>query len=566
MPDAIVHKSMQSCFLLQLALLSWCALSSESPALADDERVQRGFQSLERLQCDRAILQVTPPFINAMRLGTPQSRADAARYLTLIGSAFNYDNNVQSYLSSARMALLLDPASPHVIAFAIEAFTRASKFDEAQSLVERYKPLGEKNAYMARSISGYLRAIGEQTEGDKFLNLATTLNPDDPYPYIARARNTSSTEEARINYLAAAQRCQAGSYHREFWLWCADREEKGTNKKLEHLVNASKILPDDPSWKAQMAFVKVSQGKADEAVENFLAAAQSPRLSLKALGQLGALCAYSQRPQLARQAADRLVALAPQLPESYLARAHVENASGDAAGAERDFRKAIAISPSFSMAYDSLRWLPEYSQGKQTGWLAKEWVSHCPSKVDAWLFAAEYDRAQNKWSEARAKYKQAEERLRVSTKPLSKLRIAWCRAYAGAGTCAYRLKDYEEAARCARGFNARKPVQTADFIRVRPSEIDFSKLIPGSKPAQAAEHVAIADMLYENGQLDDCINEYKQAIALDDKPDWHRGLLKAYMDKHDYSAAMGEDIVVSNDTVTRDLPAALDKMSKQFTH
>lgn len=524
-----------------------------------------GFDHLSNYQPAPAIADITPAYIAAAR--KPDDARKAAQYLTLIGHGFGLDGNVRAYRQCARMALLLAPDDPMIIGFNIQAALRALDLPAAAPLVAAHADLAEHHSYVARQFSEYYRLRGEGEKVEHYLKFALRLNPDDPTSYALYGRNVANTPEDTARYLRlAAEHCPPGSFRREMYLWGAERSEKKEKASTEHLDAAAKLLPDEPSWKFSKAFWMVNHGKHKEVVELFASASSAPtRFSLKALSQFATYCAYNRMPKTAMQAANRVVEAAPYLPESYLCRGHVERQLGNLAAAERDYRKALEINPHYSMAYESLRDFPEYKNGNQAEWFVSEWAKNCPEKADALLTAADRARLVDKdYERAIDFYDRAEQRLALTKKPPDKTALTYCHMFAGKGTAAYLLGKFDMAITCARAFNDRRPGPGAELIRVRPAKIDFAKIAKGSQAELAAQHGAVADMLYEGGNLDDCIEEYKKAIVLADNPEWHRGLLKAYMDKGDYRSATSEDLVVSNNTVTKDLPGALEKLRKRF--
>lgn len=489
----------------------------------------------------------------------------------LVGCAFMHDGNFRSYRQCANLARILAPADPSVIAFNIEALVRYSRTPEALALVTQYEPLAKQHAYLSKAISNYYRATGQSAEANKYLQQAIKLDPARPAPYTVLARSTSDQTEAAEAFKKAASLSPPGSYHREYWLWSAEvADAKAKNRDLnsEHLDRAAKLKPDEPSWMSAAAFLRLRQQKPEETLELFTKAAQTPRFSLKAVEQFAVYCAFLPGQELnptAEKAADIIVQKNPDLPDAYMCHAHVKNAIAKYSEGEKDFLSAIKLAPHSSQPYDCLKDYPFYHGGKKNEWLAKEWIRNCPDVPDAWLFAGKTDIESQRWSDALEKYTQAEPRLHRTGRTPEKNPMTYVRYFSGMATANYKLGNYSEAVRFAKQFNAYRP-RAEEFIRIRLDKIDFAKLGKGSKAEMAAEHAAVADALYERGQTDDCIHEYRKAIALSDNPAWHHGLLKAYMDKGDYAGAAGEDIVVAQDTVTKDIPSALDKFRKTFTH
>jgi tetratricopeptide (TPR) repeat protein len=511
-----------------------------------------------------AIRELTPAFIEAMKAGR---KADAANIEMLIGHAFGLDANYTSFLECAKMARRLDPGNPTVVAFNMQALLRLSRLRETGELVRQYEAAANKNSYLARMFYDYYRAMGEADKANDYLKLALKLNPHDPVIYSFLARHGANTPEETAHYFElAAQNAEPGSYRQQASLFNVDKarlQDKVTTKWLDA---SAKDYPDEPNWMANKALWLAAKGRNDEAFALYERAANSPkRISMRAWMQFATFCAFNKRPETAKAVAQHCMQLSPELPDTYLTAGHVWRTLGQDKQAERYFSNALTCNPQFNSAYEALRDMPAYQSGAARKSLDEKWLANCPQKADAWLFSAESLRADKKWQQALDAYNHAEERFaKQRPRESEKNTLTWCRIYSGKGTCAYKLGDIASATAAARTFNAKRPPMTDAMIRVRPRSIDFTAFSKDTHQAESAEHAALADMLYECGELDDCVTEYKRAIALWNNPEWHRGLLKAYMDKQDYASAANEDVVVANETVTKDLPGMLDKAKKMF--
>ncbi len=534
-------------------------------AQGDDERVRAGFQNLQKMRPDTAIRHLTGPFIESMRTSDSQSKERSARYLMLIGMGFRADDNVASYLNCARLALQLAPDNPNVMAYNLEALLRASRLDEAKPLADRATKLAQKNASLARSMSMYMRAIGERAEAEQFMDLSMQLDPNDPRTCIHKARFDPSNAIAAEFYARAAKLSAAEPYAQELLLWQSERSAKASKADMAHLLKAKAILPDDPSWKSSLSFALLTKGQQKEAFDLMIEATQTPRLSLKTLSIVSTYCAFNKKPDLAMKAANRAIELAPELPETFFARGHVYNALGDWTNAERDFLKALSLAPHYSVCYQALSLLPQYRNGAKSQELNQKWLNNCPTKVEPWLVAGYSASKQKKWQESYESYSKVCELAAKGRSP-NLHSISWCRALAGAGTALYKMGKTVPAGECARKFNLQKPQATEGILRIRPGQVELAKLPSSGPKLESAKHALLADMLYESNELEDCIAEYQRAIELDNNPEWHRGLLKAYIDKQDLGAAMKENLVVSNDIVTKDIPGILDTLRKQVLH
>lgn len=538
--------------------LAWC--NCWCPVARAD--VPRGFAALQRMEPRAALGELTPAFVAAMRTG---DRRRAANVLMLIGHAFGLDANYSSYLDCAKLARALDPNSPTAVAFELQALLRLSRNAEAAVLAKQYESQAPQSSYLARSLSDCYRACGSAATAIKYLELAQKLNPNDPVIYAVHARQVSTTPEDSAHYFElAASHSEPGSYRQQANLFNAERARLKDKASSEWLDASSRDYPNEPNWMANKALWLVGKARIEEAAALYERAVNSrSRISMRAWMQFSTFCAFNKRPNSALALAAHAIEIAPELPDAYLAKGHALRTLGMNSEADAAYKLALSLNPHFSAAYEALRDSPAYRAGDKYDWLVRKWVANCPEKTDAWLLFAESLRARKDWREALRAYSEAHEHFtKVMPKASEKNTLTWCRILAGQGTCSYKLHDIANATVAARSFNGKRPPMNDALIRVRPSNIDFASLNANSAQLDSAEHAALADMLYECGELSDCVTEYKRAIALWNNPEWHRGLLKAYMDKHDYAHAAEEDVVVANQTVMKDLPAMVDKAKK----
>lgn len=525
----------------------------------DDIRVRAGFEALKDLRCDKGIATLTGPFIEAMRENTPAGRARAARYLCLIAKGFRLDDNIQCYTSLAQMARLLAPNDSYVGALTIEALTRQSKITEAGKLAESYRFAAGKNAYLMRTIGGYYRAYGDD-RCMEYLREATRMEPSEPQHWIALGKATRRSKEGIECYSKAVELLPPNSYARAATAALLAQAKGDKAEMLKQLQSAVQLMPHDPAPLLALGMYYAGDGKPEQAFDRFIAASQTPRLSLKAHSTLALFSAFNKQPKLAMTAADRMVALAPYLPESYVARGHVYLTMGKTEPAERDFKRGVELSPCMTGAYAAMRSLPAYAHGKKLHELNDVAVKNMPYRQEHWVAKADALRTDKDWSNALIAYDRA---VQLLSGQIDEQRTQYCYAVAGAGVCQYKSSTRSGAIACAKKFNEAKPAPDG-LMPVRLTKQNFAKLKDGTREKDAVNCAILADMLYELGEYKDCIAEYKKAIALNDVPEYHRGLLKVYIDSKDYAAALREDFVVSNNTVTRDLPNAIDSIRKQL--
>jgi tetratricopeptide (TPR) repeat protein len=191
-----------------------------------------------------------------------------------------------------------------------------------------------------------------------------------------------------------------------------------------------------------------------------------------------------------------------------------------------------------------------------------------PESASAWQRLAEYQMEIGQWEQSRHSFLQAlsfmppvSQRKRLNILAAHDLG----RVCTGLGTLYYRDNDKVQALKQAELWNEVKFVpELPAYLRVfklRPGHVDTSHLL--SKEKEAAQHAELADMLFQNHQIDDAIKEYRLAAALNpDDVDYHEFLLNALSEKGDWLGAASEDWAVSNKLLGK-IPHAIGEMNKK---
>jgi tetratricopeptide (TPR) repeat protein len=528
-----------------------------SATTGDDERVARGFQYLLDLQSGKALGQLTAPYIEAV---AARDRARASRYMLLIANAFRLDENHIANLACCRQAELLDPDNLQAKTMTVDALVRCGRLTDAEEHLKPLLPQAESQWLVARSLAGLYVVEGDVDNAHKFAVIASKLNPDDTRAHVTLAR-LNFDKEAIEQWKKAAATTQS-SYLQKIYLCQAELKEHPNKPDMSALDEAARLLPDEPSWRTTRAWQLQKAGKEDEAYDLMVQSVACPRLYQRAFTQLAAFCLFHKRPKIAARAVNYLEKLHPYSPDVYFALGVLASDRGDLEARKADYLKALELNPKQNDAYVALSSLNEYRRDTATSReLAERWLKNSPFMAEAWVYRARLASHRGQWQAALDDYESARQKLHSSEgKKQSRLDV-WLPVASGAGTCRYELGNKDEALKNALLFNQLKPESDA-LMRVRPGKIAYDNV--QGKAKTAAEHALLADMLYETGRLDECIAEYKLAIDAHDNVEWHRGLLKAYMDNHNYSAAAKEDLIVANHAVTSDIPQAAERLGKQF--
>ena len=533
-----------------------------SSAGGDDLRVGEAYQYLLELKPDKAILKLTGPLINALAKNNEGGRKQAARYLLLIGWAFRADENMPCAVSCAKQAMLLAPDYVEAKAFCAEWLLRTNSAQEADAIFAQLEPLQKTNSSVARAFCG--RAISrnnDQEEAIVHVKDALKLDPESSRSHYLYARMLTGKEAAAEFKLAS--KFAPSPYIKSIYLWDAQLAEHPKPSHTTQLDEAARILPDDSMWRTRLGGVLLKRKQVHEAGKQYLAATQSPRLSIRAHNVYAAYAMFHGHEAEAKRCLEYLLKVVPHSSDAGWTLGNFYLNAKQFDKAEETFRRVLAANPKHSPSYQSLSELGSVSNNPQARRiLSKEWVANCPQQPQSWLNAGIVAKSDKNWAQGIVALKQAEALGNKATQRQKSYKLLLCLTHAELGYCHYKLSQMEQALQHARIFNQTKPMPS-EAVQVRPSAIDFSKLTSGSKEYQGALHGVLADMLYQAKDLDACISEYQRALAVDDNAQWHRGLLKAYMDKRDFGGALKEDFIVANDLVTRELPKAVENFKNK---
>lgn len=525
----------------------------------DDKRVADAYQYLDKMQSDKAIAKLTGPFIEALREKTPAGKAKAARYLLGMAMAFRIDENTASALGCAEMATQLDPTNMLARTLEVEFLLKSGLMQRAEKRLLPLEGKAKTDSNLCRAFAMMNAVKSKFKETRSWYERGLAINDSDPrlqFQYAKMLRGKQAAE----HYRKAAQNLTS-PYLQSLCLWLATSYEgKGDPKYLDA---AQAAAPDDPSWRTSKTWLLLYQNKPDAAYKMMIDAVGCPRMYARAYLQLLVYAAFQKKQAVAEAGIAHLRNYGVTTPEAMWAFGEVYKVAGEDAKAEGEWLRLLELTPQYTSAYGSLLSLPKYKTDLPLKKVTMEqWKTLCPFNPDAWLFDARTKNEAGQWTQALQSYERAQTNLSPREWDPQAKNGVWMALYSGMGTANYKLGNLVAAQKCAKQFNDLKAADTADLIRVRPSKVNYAKLT--GKALSSAEHGMLADMLFEQNQLDDCVTEYRAAIDAADNIEWHRGLLKAYIDKHDYGAAAKEDIVVANHVVVTDLPKTIEGLQKQF--
>lgn len=541
-------------------------------ALTDDGRVARGYNHLLNLQVDRAIAAFTGPLVHTLRkpLTVPANSKQAARYLVLIGCAFDYDGNEPAAGQAYSLAMQLDPANLLAVSGLARALARAGQRQESERIFARLEPFVGKDRIATRAAG--IRALDQRDcpRAAALLKQAAAMDPTDAQAHFFLAKSLFAlglAKESAYHYQLAAK-YGASRYMNEICLGRAYRNTNMPKLAMAHFLKAGQMLPDDPLWHFQAGY-----GLTDNPqlwLDHFKQATRCRRLFPAAFLHLSLFQAHQKNYRDAQHYLNFLEKLRPWCSQLYEAKGIVERLMDRPKEAVHLLEKSVQLNPFNFPAYKELvetqSGLKNQPAALRT---AVEAASRCRRDWCAWQFLASVYRQQKQWQEAVDKYQMA---LRLAPADMERLtehmRADIARVHAGMGMCYYKQGRMSEAIAEAKVFNRFKHVAPRPrhftWILFRPERLDFRQGKPPSNAEQAVIHGAMADMLWECGELDDSAAEYRKAIALDpENTDWHMCLLAVLADKKDWASCIRQDFVLTNKLLSKG-PQLMREWARRF--
>jgi tetratricopeptide (TPR) repeat protein len=541
-------------------------------ALTDDGRVARGYNHLLNLQIDRAIAAFTGPLVQTLRkpLAVPANRKQAARYLVLIACAFDYDGNERAAGQAYGLATQLDPDNLLAASGLARALARGGHTQESERIFARLEPFVGKDRIATRAAG--VRALDQRDcpRAVALLKQAAAMDPTDAQAHFFLAKSLFAlglAKESASHYQLAAK-YGASPYMNEICLGRAYRNTNMPKLAMEHFLKAGRMLPEDPLWHFQAGY-----GLTDNPqlwLDHFKKATRCKRLFPAAFLHVSLFQVHQKNYGDAQHYLNFLEMLRPWCAQLYATKGIMQRQMGRPAEAVTLLEKSVALNPFNFPAYTELADTYSSLQNERAALrVATEATNRCRHDWRAWQFLAGHYRQQKQWQDAIDRYATA---LRLAPSYLERLaehiRADIARVHAGLGTCYYKQGRVSEAIAAAKVFNRFKYVAPRPrhftWILFRPERLDFWQSKPPTNAQQAVIHGAMADMLWECGELDDSVAEYRKAIALDpENTDWHMCLLAVLADKKDWASCIRQDFVLTNKLLSKG-PQLVREWARRF--
>ena len=219
---------------------------------------------------------------------------------------------------------------------------------------EAFSAMGNAPTVLRRAIADYERAVQlDPTFADAWARLADSKSAlytnGRPTPELARETRDAADRALALSPSGARPRRALANYFRLV--------EIDTRRAVAEMETARAAAPNDADIITAYAAVLMSAGRFEDAVRELRAGQQLDPRSPTPVSQLRTALIWLRRYDEAREATERLLALAPTNPQSLEARAMVEIGTGNLAEARRISKTAgLGMDPDALVAYFAVYW------------------------------------------------------------------------------------------------------------------------------------------------------------------------------------------------------------------
>lgn len=489
-----------------------------------------------------------------------------ARCLVYAGYLFLLDTNAKAARNCFLTATILNPESEIAKCYLSKSLAKLAKFDEQNKLLEELERLEDKSAFAYLTLAEHQLRLKNTNKAmeliDKALNVPDEKMNCKPQLLMAKARCFAQmglgkkTIEA---YEVAAEETE-NKYMAQILLANSKLIAGDLKGSKEHIVNASKILPDDPIWQYKLGNYYLGENNNTKATEYLLASTVTNRFNPKAYYNLANQYSYSGEFNNALSAIQHVQKLIPYSSVVFAAEGDIQKRKGNIKNAIEAYDEAIKIDPTVGRVYYELSSL--YSVSKRKDKAVETFESAIKMMPNYWR--VRFNFAEILWQlkmydQAKVQCVKGISLLPEPTEELNVLAKHYLsRANAMLGYLSNKNKDKETTIEKAILFNKLKflPVlpQALRYIKLRPERLVFSEDKSEKDPLV---QVALADMFYELKDYKTSEKHYRKAIELSpDDADLHSYLLNVLTHKNDWAGAAQENFIYSGKIVNR-LPGKL---------
>jgi tetratricopeptide (TPR) repeat protein len=563
--------------------------AAQSPAPGD--RLAGAFKNLHQLRPDLAICRFTPLLVQSTKRGLKE-RGNAqltARYLVLIARAFAFDQNYETSVKALSLAHALDPINQFATIYLADNLARVGRDKEARTLFEAVRKMAPENAIADTYLSVDALRSGDTRQAVEMGQQALKHKPGNgnwlQHQILGRAYAQRGFSDKGVNeYKQAIEQAPTAYYANLLTATVCAWEKKNnfadTSKQEVVLRAAGAVASEDPLWLAILgglysqrsdpfwASTLGNEKSNDKEARHCLqASVDCKRLEFKAFSTFVNYLIARKHLDSAWKCSQYVTNLMPNSYECCLLQGRVLTNQQKTAQARACFEKAVLLAPHVLRTHLELSdFLWRNNEHKAALAAMQNCADLLPSAPTSWSRLGEYHLQNGDWDKCKECFDKA---LQLLPPPSNELNLVaadeLARVHAGLGVLAYHKSDRTQALKEAELWNKYKFVPELpvflSIMKLRPGHIDMTKLMKTEKDAM--QHAELADMLYQERQLQDCINEYGSALKL--SPDdvyLHEYLFNVLTETGNWMGAANEDWTLSNKLISK-IPHAIGDMQKK---
>jgi tetratricopeptide (TPR) repeat protein len=520
-------------------------------------QLEKAFNRLKDFDCANSIADSVTLLLKATK-EKPLDTRKTALYMSLIGRAFQFDENELPASQCFYLAHILEPKDISTTAFLSDTLDTVGRHTDAKLLNKQVEPLASKNPSVAETLARQRMRAGDYPKTREYLEKSLANKSSAPNAalesLLARCLVRQGFDKQAVDHFRNAAKLTDSPYIKHLYRSIIAVFEDNPQAEEENFQAAGRILPSDPSWHTGLAFAYEKHEKDTSAFQEFQNATQVPRFTFRAFVRFASFLNSHHRSNDALRCLDYLDRVRPWSTQTV--RAQIYSSMGEKQKALVELRKVLAQNPSMAPAYLELAqiYTEQHKPDLAIATLRKG-VELCPNFLQLrYKFLCSLVR-EGLWEEAIAT---AHQLLAIAPKPIGNLdpvsRNSIAFAHAVLGTNYFRTNRLEDALAQAKMFNELKFMPNLPahlrLIKLRPAQINYSEIEP--KLIKSIDRILLADMLEETRQYNDSINEFRKAIELDpDNLDYHSYLLNELESSGNWFEAAKEDFVFSQKLVSR---------------
>ncbi len=560
-PVAFAPRLTLSLVLSLSALLPQISQAETDSSAHKQSRRELSIESLKRLNCQQAILEIIPVVIADAR--KPLKEKDNAHRLAadlqFLTKALCLDENEIAAAQLERASVELDPTNVSYQALLADYLARAgypedaAKIFKSFSITDTADPMMVKMLTVQRIRSADPPGALELTE--KFAARKDLKN--DPWFLVIRARTwlkAGYNKRAAPLFQEAAN--QADSlYCKHLWQAIAAKLQNQEEKATSELKEAGECIPDDPVWHTDMAS-ELSLSDINASREQLFAALASKRVYSRAmLTNINYLQSHGLLEH-ASNCLDYYARLRPRSAELYFARARLAKAQGNLSKSLSNYESGLELTPrSAPNLTEKAAILRDLKQPEKSLEALKRLTEQCPNLLQSWLTYGESLLQTGDIPKAESAFRKG---LTLVPKLVEEENILYRNEvgdlHANLATILYKQGKRSEALAHAEQFNHFKVVldlpPAMRMLNMRPARLP--EKVTMRKETEIRECVFLADALFECKDYKDSAAEYRKAIRIDGTDaDLHSYLLNSLTESGDWAAAAGEDFHLSDSLVRK---------------